>query len=121
MSPAVHGEAVDIARWIEAGAAQHSSQLVAYIALERRKRGAQQLGPSRPVLIACGQSRLGRKGVAAQAYGKIEPGVYVIASRGLNLPHSEFLKRRPVPDGDMRVYQWHIHQVGEGFLLFLRQ
>src|SRR5947208_3506088 len=52
MSPAIDGDALDVARGIEARAAEHAAQLVADVALEFLERSAHQLNPSGTILIA---------------------------------------------------------------------
>ncbi len=51
MSPAIHGDAFDVAGRIETGAAEHAGKLIADSTLELREKSLQEFRPPGAILI----------------------------------------------------------------------
>ena len=62
-----------------------------------------------------------RKLVLSQIDREVESDVRVVASRSFNLMNAQLLERHPVLDCDVGVDERGLHQIGQPFLLFLRQ
>src|SRR5450432_234627 len=105
VGPAVYGDALDVSGGIETSAAEHTSQLIAGAEFKFGEGRSHELDAPGAELVAHGQARLtgctqheedhGLVGMAgefvlAQADGKVQGRVAVIAARGNNLADAEF-------------------------------
>ena len=136
MRPPVYGDALNIARRIEACRAQHSCQLITDVSFESRKLRSHQLRPARAKLIALRQSRFaGRaqheqnhglvgfagKFILAEADREIECRISVVTAGRNDLMNAQALECSPVADGHVRVHQRNFHQGVKRVLLLLRK
>ena len=134
MRPSIYGDAVNIARWIEARAAEHSSELITNIPFKHGERCSHELSAPGAGLLARRQSRFARsaqheqndglvgftgKFVLAKAHRKIERGISMVAGRRNDLMDAKVLKRCPVTDSDVGVNQRSLHQGMKRVLLLL--
>ena len=67
--PAVHGDGLNIPRWVESAAGKHAAELVANVALEGVKGRTQKFPAPGPVLILAGQAGSARSAQQMQQAG----------------------------------------------------
>src|SRR5712672_781819 len=134
MRPTIHCDAFNVASRIESSSTQHPRQLIPDIALERFEGRLHKFNETSAMLITWRKSwpawrtqheqhsgllGITRKLVSSQAHREIKCGIRMISAERNDVVHAEFMERRPVAHGHMRVHQRRLHQVRKRLLLLL--